>query len=230
MSKEIVKKEDKTSNVISETVQALAEGVTGLASSSRKDLIISVGTIFQRLRSGAFLSILLEEWNHYRGKGKIKDDYINTEQHKACLGELFGFLEKDIPDEVRFSILKQIFLVAAEEELSSRDDVMPLQYMQIARSLSNGEILILNACFTAAEQDFWKENGDNYGWHDYIAKETGIAFKDLIDIHVKTLEHKTLLFPPKYSDRSGLRIKPYFRLTELGYHFCKFINAYERKT
>ena len=230
MAKELKKFNDATSNLFVETIKALAEGATGIATSSKNDLIFSASSIFQRLRSGSFLSLLLNEWNKYRAKGRIKDDYIETEQHQACLGELLVSLEKDMLDELRFSVLKQIFLVASEEKVSNRNDVMPLQYMKIARTLSDGEVLILNSCFAASQKDFWKTDDDRYDWHGYIKKETGMPFRDLIEIHVRNLEDKKLIWPPKYPDRSGLVIKPYFRLTELGYHFCQFINTYEKET
>lgn len=229
MGRHLSKRGDDTAHVLGDTIQALAEGLTGLAASSRKDLVLSVGAIFQRMRSADFLSALLAEWNKYREAGRIKDDYLRTEQHKACLGELLEFLEQSIPDETRFKVVKQIVLVAAEEKLSTRNDVMPVQFMRIARDLSSAEVLILNACFKASQQDFWKGN-DHYAWHDYITQETGLAYKDLVETHTKVLEGKSLLLPPRFGDRSGIPLKPYFRLIELGYGLCNFINAYEPET
>lgn len=228
MSKELnSEKATDTSTLLSETVKALAEGITGIAASTRAELVMSAGAIFQRLRAGTFLSTLHDEWNKYRDKGRIKDGYERSEQHKACLGELLAFLETDAPDEVRFSTIKQIFLVAAEEKISERNDVMPLQYMKIARTLSTAEILILNACYTASKQDFWKDDPRSVEWHKHVCEATGLQPTQLVEIYVRTLEEKMLLIPPRHGDRSGIIVKPYFRLTELGYRFCEFINAYK---
>lgn len=224
------RKSNDTSSLFSDTVQALAEGITGIADSSRAELVVSAGTIFQRLRAGTFLSLLRDEWDHFRDKGRVRENYEHSEQHMACLGELFAFLDNDTPDEVRFSVIKQIFLVAAEEKLSTRSDVMPHQYLRIARTLSTGEILILNACYAAAGKDFWKPDDKAIDWHQHVADATGLHPNALIEIHVKTLEEKSLLIPPRHSDRSGIVFKPYFRLTELGYRLCEFINAYEPET
>lgn len=227
MTKEIIKHNNDTSSVLSDTIQSLAEGLTGISTSSRKDLIFSIGSIFQRLRGGDFLSILLDEWNSYKEKGRVKDDYQATEQHKACLGELLEFLEKDNPDEVRFSTIKQIFLVASEEKHSDRNDVMPLQYIRIARNLESAEIMILNASYQGYKTEQWKETKDDQYWHNYISEHTGLQPKEIIEIYVRKLEDKKLILPPKYADRSGIHVKPYFRLTELGLNFCDYVNSYE---
>jgi hypothetical protein len=56
--KEIVQKNkqiDKTSNLLNDTTVSLIAGFSSVAASDRKDLILSIGHIFQRLRSGSFL-------------------------------------------------------------------------------------------------------------------------------------------------------------------------------
>lgn len=94
MSSELQKSERGTKKVLVDTLQALAEGTTGLLTSSKNELILSIGAIFQRLRGGDFLSALICEWDKFKEKGRIKDDYQATEQHMACLGELLEFLDK----------------------------------------------------------------------------------------------------------------------------------------
>lgn len=126
-NKSIAKWNGDTADVIKDTLTCLAEGLTGIAASDRKDLAFSVGHIFQSLRKGQFLSRLLDEWNSYRAKGRIKDDYVRTEQHQACLQELLLFLDNDCPDEIRFQTLKKIFLVAATEAASDRTSLLPYQ-------------------------------------------------------------------------------------------------------
>lgn len=110
-SNEIRGFEKNTENVIATTLTGLVEGLTGIAASSKNEWILSISHMFQKMRGGHFLSQLLKELNKYRQKGKVSDDYQYTEQHKACLQELLEFLDKDSPDEVRFRILKQKFLL-----------------------------------------------------------------------------------------------------------------------
>jgi hypothetical protein len=58
-TKELVSQNSiNTSSIIEQTFKSLLEGVTGIAASDRKDLILSIGHIFQRIRSGRFLDAL----------------------------------------------------------------------------------------------------------------------------------------------------------------------------
>jgi len=107
---EPAKFEMQTSDVLRQTLTNLAEGITGVLSSPKQDLALSIGHIFQRLRGGQFLSTFLKEWNEYRAKGRIKEDYQFSEQHKACLQEMLDFLDKDIPDETRQGMASTIQL------------------------------------------------------------------------------------------------------------------------
>ena len=119
----IEKKLSDTSSLLDKTINGMVEGLTGFASSSRKEIVLSAGHLFQNCRNLGFLNGLKVEWDKLREKGKIKDDYMKTEQHKDCLGQLLEALDKDNPDNVRFDILKKIFLVSSTESKSNRDSV-----------------------------------------------------------------------------------------------------------
>jgi len=227
---EPAKFEAQTSDVLQQTLTNLAEGITGLLSSSRQDLTISIGHIFQRMRGGQFLSTFLKEWNEYREKGRIKEDYQFSEQHKACLQEMLDFLDKDIPDETRFGLMKQVFLVGATEAVSDRDSHLPLQFMKIARSLSSGEVLILGAAhYIAKTPDLWGEakKGHAAVWLQQIAEQSGLKYPELVEAHEDNLVEKHLLTKRMHADRSGVSVKPHFRLTGLGYNFCEYVDNYK---
>jgi len=154
MSKELVTpaalagKQPETSDLLGQTLQGVAEGLTGLASSDKKDLVRSIGFIFQRWRSLKFLDALRAEWNQYREKGRIKDDYLATDQHAECLQEMLDLIDSR-PDQIRFEVLKKILLLSATEKYSSRNDILPQQYMRLIRELNPGEVLVLLTAYTA---------------------------------------------------------------------------------
>jgi len=219
--------ERQTNDVLHQTLTNLAEGITGLASSSKQDLALSIGHLFQRLRGGQFLSTVLIEWNNYRAKGRIKDDYQFSEQHKACLQELLGCLDKDMPDELRFTVLKKIFLVSATETVSDRNSHLPLQFMQIARSLSSGEILVLEATFRIGrDKSLWQPKGGAPDWLRNIAEYSGLRYPDLVETHEDRLMSKHLISPREHRDGSGVRFGEYYRLTDLGFELCSYIEQY----
>jgi hypothetical protein len=226
-SKDLIKKD--TASVIKEILQNLLEGITGIAASERKDWALSIGHLFQRIRSGNFLFTLLKEWNQFREKGKIKDDYQFTEQHQECLGEILDFLDKEMPDEKRFSILKKIFLVAAMEKASSRDSLLPQQYLQISKTLSTGEILVLISTYLMAKS--WKSDKSTSAklWVEKVTAHSHLTFPTLVELHETKLIDKRLLTPRFYSDGSGVTMGEHFRLTDLGWNLCEYIDNYEQE-
>jgi len=119
--------DDKALGPVADTLQALTEGLTGIASSEKKELFLSIGYLLQRLRGQSFLEALHAEWQRLREKGRIRDDYSQTEQCQACLQELLDCLDRDSPDKVRFDFIKGVFLAAAQEKRSDRDSVLPQQ-------------------------------------------------------------------------------------------------------
>lgn len=187
------------------------------------------------MRGAEFLSQLLKEWNQYRDKGRVKDDYQKSEQHKVCLQELFDFLSKDSPDEIRFSILKKILLVAATESRSTRESLAPQQYMRIGRELSDGEILVLFACYRALRDETetaWRTES-NVGagaWLQRIAALSGLVHTELVEIHEIALEEKRLINRRLHPDRSGVQLRSNYRLTSLGLKFCEFVASYDDAT
>lgn len=221
--------EKDTPALLSTILTNLFEGLTGIAASERKDWSLSLGHILQRMRGGQFLVTLLREWNQYLEKGRIKDDYQRTEQHKSCLQELLDFLDNDSPDELRFSAMKKIFLIAATEEVSDRNGLLPYQYMRICRSLSSGELIVLNSCYRLSGEDWWKniEVPSTREWLKTVAKETGLDHYELVELHEDSLIKKKLFTARRYGDGSGVSLQPYYRLTQLGYEICRYIDHYE---
>jgi len=217
----------QTDDVLRQTLANLAQGITGIVSSSRRELTLSVGQLFQKLVAGQFLSALLDEWAKYQEQGRIKDDYQFTEQHIACLQEMLAFLDVDTPDEMRFKVMKQIFLVAATESSTDRSSHLPLQYIRIGRTLSSGEILVLTATYQLVKDKPPVGNDKSAAlWLQQIADRSGLKFHELVEIHEEDLIKKHLLSPRQLGDNSGVRYGPHNRLTALGVELCRFIETY----
>lgn len=222
---------------VDDTYQALAEFITGIATSEHKDWALSIGYLLQRVRGRDFLRQLSKEVKAYRAKGKIKPDYMNTEQSVACLQELLDFVDKDMPDQARFAAMKALFLTISTEALSNRDDVVPQQLMRICRSLSSSELIILLATYEVSLKDEWKaerdrrkvhtNTGSTQEWEQMILPVTGLQFVEIIRINDETLIQKRLLSQHDYPDGSGFRYTEHYRLTPLGYSLCKFIKDYQ---
>lgn len=224
---------DETSKLLDDTLNSLIEGFTGIVASERKNLILSISHIFQRTRAVGLLKALFIEWNQWREKGRIKDDYINSEQHQECLQEMLDFLDKDSPDERRFAILKAIFLGAATEEQTTKNSILPQQYMSLCRTLSSGEVLVLQATFAIVDRKSWSSTELARDWLNVVAEESGLHTSELVEIHERKLIEKNLLTDrvahgsdPK-NVRKGIDIGVNYRLTPLAVQMCKFIKEFD---
>ena len=221
-----------TSDILKYTMIRIVQGLTAIAASDKKDLAISIGNILQRLLAGERLSILKAEWDKLIKKSFIKKDYQYTEQHKICLLELLDFLDKDIPDGVRFSVLKKIFLVAATEEKSDRDNILPLTFMRICRELSPEEILVLFSTYqlnkTEVLDDILRRHKtmDVNIWRNKIADRSKLKYPELVGMYEEKLFQKKLLKERVYPERSGVNIR-HFGLTNLGLDICSYIEHYD---
>jgi len=219
---------ETTSSIIKKTVISLVEGMTGLAVSEKKEWILSAGHIFQGLLNGKFLCTLQQKWDELKTKGRIKDDYEKTEQHRTCLKEMLDFLDTNKPDDTTFTFMKKIFLSISTEDVSDRDSVLPQQVMSIARTLSSGEILVLSASY-ALLKDKEQIGGvnDTAKWLDYVAKKSGLIHPQLVEFHEQKLFDKKLLHTRFRSDGSGIDLGEYHRLTSLAYEICRFVESYD---
>jgi len=219
-----------TSNVLAKTLTGLAEGLTGIAASERKDWILSLGHILQSIRGGRLLSSFASERQAYREKGKIKEDYTDTDQHQECLQELLDFLDEGPPDTARFAVLKKILLVAASEKASSRDSVLPQQYMSICRDLTSGELLVLVSAYTVSKAPpsvSLNRPEDARIWLQAIASTSGLDYSELVEVHERALIEKNLVTARLHPDRSGVTMGEHFRLTRLAYDLCRYIERYD---
>ena len=219
-----------TSDIIDRTMRAIGQGITGIAASEKEEWFLSLGHLLQRIRSGRFLQTLKDEWNDYQEKGRVKDDYFLTDQHQECFQELLDFLDDDSPDDIRFTVLKKIFLTAATETISDRDSVLPQQYMKVSRSLSSGEILVLSGAYKIVKEGHPFDTGMTaLTWLQEIAEISGLKHSELVEKYEKELIEKNFLIPRSYSDGSGVRLGEHFRLTSLAWALCEFLQEFDKQ-
>lgn len=219
-----------TSSTLSKTLASIAEGLTGIAASDREQWILSFGHVLQSIRGGRLLATFKNEWESYREKGKIKEDYEQSEQHQECLQELLDFLDEGPPDSARFAVLKKILLVAATERASKRESILPQQYMRLCRGLTSRELLVMLTAHTVskAPPSVKLDTPESaIVWVETIARASGLDYPELVEVHERALVEKNLITPRLYPDRSGVTMGQYFRLTRLAHDMCEFIERFE---
>lgn len=199
--------------------------LTGALGTEKLRLRMIPGRLFQAARSDEFLIQLASEVEELREKGEIKDDYLNTEQASATLQELLAALEEPPVDERKFNTLKAIFLQAAQEKLSSRDDPTPQLLMNIARQLSSGEILLISSVYRIGKEGVSTEAENSAGpWVETITSKSEIKTKGMVEFYEKSLIKKKLITPRERTGKYGVSPGMCFRLTDLGFKLCQFIS------
>lgn len=210
----------------------LGEALTGILVSEKKEWILSAGKLVQASLRFKLLTQLGQELNGYREKGKIKEDYFATNNNQASFNELLSFIDEDVPDEERMRAMKSIFLTSISIGITEEDERFAYELMQICRGLSSGDLLILKANFDLVTGnarpgiavELSSTNAD--GWLGIIAKQVGHNLPPLVEAHEGNLMDAKLISIRMFSDLSGFRPTPHFRLTTLGYKLCEFITKY----
>jgi len=217
-----------TEKILEEQYKGLVEFITGIATSEKKDIYLSIGKVLQKCRSVGFINSIKDEWNKFKEAGKIKDGYQGTDQHLTCLQELLDFMDKENPDEIRLNAMKQIFFTAASETISDRNSVLPQQYMSICRTLSSGEILVLKACYKLFKEGSYHRKTEEVHedkWLVPVAQKSGLKHKELVFIYDESLEEKKLL-QSRVGKTNRVYLTESFRLTSLAAGICEYIEHY----
>ncbi|HML76142.1 MAG TPA: hypothetical protein PKB02_16750 [Anaerohalosphaeraceae bacterium] len=221
---------NETSDIIKETTCSITSGLAAIATSDRKDVILSASRIFQAFVKGKGLEQLQNEWDDLKKKGKIKDDYESTTQHQDCLLELLNFLDNDCPDELRFQTLKKIFLVASTETQSGRNSCLPYEYMKLCRSMSSGEILAMLTAyrlFVEKKANSISDSNFEYNWVAGVTNNGGFEHRELVEMYKRKLLDKNILLGTNFQGSMGKNSSN--GLTSLGLALCRYIESYDNQ-
>src|ERR1700728_765018 len=86
--------------------------------------------------AGKFSEQLRKEWDDLKSKGRIKDDYAKTDQARVLYGDTLESLMDENLDAEQLDLLRRLFLSAASEKVTDRNDLLAREYLNIGRSLS----------------------------------------------------------------------------------------------
>ena len=214
--------------LISRTLKALEEGLTGVgAEIEQKGALQSIGQVLHRMRGKTLVEDLHREWMRLRQSGKIEPDYEESAQYLDCLHEIFEFLDNDIPDEARFNAIKKIFLVAASEEISVRDDSLPQHYIRLCKALSPGAVMVMLTEYVLIAKNplegSFPRSTSVKGWQNGIAANSGLGHAEMVALFEDELIDSNILTPKGPVDTKQTTITQQGRLTGLGWGLCEFI-------
>lgn len=212
--------------VLALLVEALKQSdaiTTGAFGTKKLELLMIPGRLVQAARNKKFIDQLSKEIEELKQKGAIKDEFLKSEQAQSCLQELLSALENPPVDEVKFNLLKSIFIKAAKEEISSSDDSTPQLLMNLAKDMTSGEVLLLAAAFKLGKNNTATDvKTEAQKWLWFTAQNSELKTTALVEFYEKKLIEKRMMLDRKYSDRSQINFGGHYRLTDLGIELCRF--------
>lgn len=214
-------------------VADFVQAITGLAASDRKDIIRDLSHLVQRGIQWKLASGLVDVYKDMQRRGKIKEDYENTDQCRQQSSYVFDAIKSDgAIDEKKFGAIKNLFLNSAQERLSDRNSLLPIVLMKKCSELEAGEIVVLETAFrlhneTIANGDTTPRYpaGDSHSWPSLIASESGLELPDLVIKYEESLMAKGLL--NGRSPGGTIIADLNYHLSGTGLKLCEFIQDYE---
>jgi len=202
---------------------AALEVITGAFAGGGKGLMVSAGRIAQGLVKGQMYDALADELRRLREAGKLPDDLGSTKHGLHTWAELCAMIDDECPDAERLEAMKAMFYAVNKPNDSDKAVILAYELWQMAKQLNSAELLILKTAYENRHRQF---GGDFDQWANYIATESGLGSKSLVEFHEKRLG-EMLLLTGRFLD-DGSKIRPeYARLTGLGMQFCQNIEIYK---
>jgi hypothetical protein len=209
------------------SIKKIIDGLTGFITSNKEDYAHTANRVLKSLFTNNFLFQLQMEWDYYCQKGKIDLDYQSSKPYMNSLAELLDYLDTDIPNDEIAETLKKLFFIPAFNDYYDDDKLLSIEYMKIIKNLNAGELMVLFTAYknigAIGSNSFWTASN----WLKYIAERSLLKYPELVEVHEKRLMELHLLSDRLHSDRSGVSINDYFRLTNLGYNLCQYIERYD---
>lgn len=211
-------------------IDKFVPGITTFVKMDRGNFIQSLSNIVQRQRKEGWLRAFLIELNALCEQGKVKEDYIATEQGEECRQELLDSLDKDKPDKEKFDAMKKIFLKAASAPSTEWANPQPQQLLRICRTLNAEELIILGTAYrlykTRPREEVEKSGRGADQWPGYIAGASqNLISAGVVDFYEDDLIQKKLIGDRDHSDRSGVRLAHQCRLTNLAIELCEYLQS-----
>lgn len=229
MKNEIVRVSPK--DVVLGTLDHLIYGASGLSQTDKDQAVQSLTRIYKNMRAGRFLSSLIEEWKMLEEKGKIPSNYQYTEEHNNCIGEILDYLDNGVPNDKIFEVLKKMFLVSVMDNTLKDTNVLPNQFIKVAKELSSGELIVLFSIFRLSKSIYNVELNQRYHHKlvfEKIAQQTGLNHSSLVKLNCERLIDKYLIssnFKTKQSEYVG-----HYLPTDFGIAFCEYVEKYDELT
>lgn len=187
--------------------------------------IAFAGKVVQAAARGSFLQQLKEAIHGEAGAGRIKPEFLESEQAWACFADLLDYVDRISPDPERFRAIRQAFLRAMKQGETGKNAAYAQQMLRVIYELSAGELVVLASVYDLGHGASRRLES----WLVDVANKSGILRTEIVETIEQSLMAKKLLlprvaapetFPPMVQEvQWGQRN----RLTTLGQEVCEAI-------
>ena len=182
---------------------AIAEAITGALALGPKGWAVMGGRIVQGILKAKLFQQVSKEIKELREKGKISDDYADEQKHKYGFKswvEPLTIIDEDSPDADRLEALKAMFYCINKVNTSDGERIVSYQLFQIAKKLTSGQLLYLNACHRLYQKRNFSTGLQlpTSQWLQKVGKELGHEVLGLLDQDDAALVDYGLLTPPAF--------------------------------
>lgn len=206
----------------------IAEAITGLITSDKKELFGILGRLVQARISGRAMEQIGRELQILKEKGKIKENYAETKFGFKSLGDILMFIESEAPDEDRLKAVKTLFYFVIAKDAQQGEEIARYELFKIITKLSASQILVLRACYSGLYKTKQYQTMDSYfaSWLRAIAEILGHKMNALVERDEVVLMENKLITPRLVNNPLSIDTTN-ARLTDLGIVLCEKLEKYD---
>jgi hypothetical protein len=174
------------------------------------------------------LADLSREILAWRKAGTIPDDFSGRPSGYQTWVDLLKEIDSNPVDAERLKAMKAMFLAANKVEETDVQSILAYHLFQIAKKLTSGELLLLEAVYQIHKAGPWPHNNAlARDWRAMLAEKSGHGLSALVQHHEHALTGYGLITPFVMSGSLELIRKDNSRLSDLGISFCENIQSYK---
>jgi hypothetical protein len=226
---------DELAKFMEQPLVAIAECITGAMAAGPKHWMIIGGHLVQSILKAKLFQQLSQEIKELREKGKIPNDFVDDKKYKYGFKswvELLTVIDEETPDADRLEALKAMFFAVNKTNAADGERIVGYQLFQIAKKLTSGQLLYLNACYDIYQSGDYQKNVQAIPveqWFQKVGQRLGHQVTALLNQDDLALEGYGLTMPRYHGDKSGLNEND-AHLSKLGILFCQNIETYNLET
>jgi len=226
---------DELAKFMDEPLSAIAEAITGAMASGPRSWMVMGGHVVQAMLKGRLFQQVSQEIKDLRDKGKIPADFAEKKYGFKSWVELLKVIDDEAPDEDRLEALKAMFYSVNKVNLTDREQVFNYQLFQIAKRLTSGEVLLLDAVYKVYASNQWSASPGTLllrVWATSVASQAGHGSADIVMRDQRALEKEGLITArvgiesPDLVQEEQSVVAQNARITPLGIKFHENIKNY----